>query len=134
MKNNLYELGLNSNNSIVIGSGILKALKIRQSKDIDLVVTFEVYNFLKRTGKFRVTENHSREILVNNKFEIGTNWVVLGKSYEFKDFMKDSLIIDGIRYITLDFLYEAKKSWLEHADVRPKDIKDVELIENYLKK
>ena len=37
----LRELGLNADNAIVIGSGILQALGIRKSNDIDLVVTPE---------------------------------------------------------------------------------------------
>ena len=41
IKNKLIELGLNSENAVVIGSGILNALNLRESKDIDVVVTEE---------------------------------------------------------------------------------------------
>jgi len=132
MKKDLKRLGLNLENSIIIGSGILQALGIRKNKDIDLVVTQEVYNSLKNSGKFTVSENHGRETLKENVFEIGTDWIVLGKSYKFEDLIKQSLIIEGIRYITLDFLYEVKKSCTSGKDVRGKDIEDVKLIENYL--
>ncbi len=129
----LKRLGLNPNNSIVIGSGILQALKIRKSGDIDMVVTQEAYDLLRKSGKFTISENHGREILADDTLEIGANWIILGKAYNFEDFKDDSVVIDGVRYITINFLYKAKKSWLKNDDdVREKDIKDIELIEGYL--
>lgn len=133
MKNKLQTIGLSPENSVVIGSGILQALKIRKSKDIDVVASNEIYNSLKKSGKFTVSENHGREILKNDIFEIGTDWNVLGKPYRFEDFVKDSVIIDGVRYITLDFLYKAKRSWVNGGYARPKDIQDVQLMKEYLK-
>lgn len=132
MKKILQKLNLNPNNSVVIGSGILQALKIRKSKDIDLVVTQATYSSLKKTGKFTISINHGREILKDGLFEIGTNWRVLDKNYEFENFTNESIIIDNVRYITLDFLYRAKRSWLRQKDVRQKDIEDVRLIGKYL--
>lgn len=133
MNKNLKELGLNSENAIVVDSGILQALAIRKSKDIDLVVTQKIYDSLKNSGKFTVSKNHGREILKANIFKIGTDWVVLGKSYKFEDFKDDSLVIDEVRYITLDLLYKAKKSWVDERSARPKDIEDIQLMEEYLK-
>lgn len=133
MNEELEKLGLDSGNSVVIGSGILQALEIRKSNDIDLVVKQGDYERLKRSRKFGIVENHGREILRNDKFEICTNWFVLGKSYEFESFEKDSVVIDNTRYITLDFLYRVKRSWLEQENVRQKDIEDVKLMVKYLK-
>lgn len=133
MKKTVGKLGLLSSNSIVIGSGILQALGIRESNDIDLVVTEEVYFSLKKTGRLKVTLNHGKKILSDDTFEIGMSWFVFGKTYKFEDFKDESVVIDGVRYIKLDFLYRVKKSWLKDKVVRPKDIRDVELIEEYLK-
>lgn len=134
MKKTLQELGLNQDNSIVIASGILEALGIRKSKDIDIVANQEVYDSLKKSGQFNATKNHGREILADDKFEIGTSWTVLGKSHKLEDFIDKSIIIDGVRYITINFLYKAKKSWLLQKNVRQKDIEDVKLIEKYISK
>lgn len=134
MKKTLQKLGLNQDNSIVIGSGILEALGIRKSKDIDIVASQEIYDSLKKSGQFNVAENHGRKILADDKFEIGTNWTVLGKSYKFEDFIGKSIIADGVRYITLNFLYKAKKSWIRRKNARQKDIEDVKLIEKYMGK
>lgn len=46
IKNKLSEIGLTSESSIVIGSGILNVLNLRESKDIDIVVTEEKYREL----------------------------------------------------------------------------------------
>ena len=132
MKKKIQKLGLNPDNSIVIGSGILEALRLRKSKDIDIVATQEIYGSLKKSGKFTVLENHGREILADDKFEIGTSWTVLGKSYRFQDFIDKSIIVDGVRYITLNFLYKAKKSWIRRKNARQKDIEDVKLIEAHM--
>jgi hypothetical protein len=127
----LHKLGLSPDNSIVIGSGILEALGIRKSKDIDIVVNQKAYDSLRKSGQFNVTENHGREILTDDKFEIGTSWTVLGKSYKFEDFVEKSIIVNGVRYITINFLYKAKKSWICRKNARQKDIEDVKLIEAY---
>ena len=132
MKKKIQKLGLNPDNSIVIGSGILEALRLRKSKDIDIVATQEIYGSLKKSGKFTVLENHGREILADDKFEIGTSWTVLVKSYRFQDFIDKSIIVDGVRYITLNFLYKAKKSWIRRKNARQKDIEDVKLIEAHM--
>jgi hypothetical protein len=136
MKKVLQELGLNPDNSIVIGSGILQALGIRKSNDVDLVVGRGTYELLKKTGKFSaqysVLHNFGPRTLKRASVEIGTTWTVLGRARDIKDLKKYSVVINGIRYITIDFLYKAKKSWLKQKDVRQKDIEDVKLIEGYL--
>jgi hypothetical protein len=132
MKKALQKLGLNPNNSLIVGSGILQALGIRNSQDIDVVASQEIFDHLKKSGNFRVAEDHGREILRNDSFEIGTEWDVLDKPYRFEDFVNDSIVINGVRFITIDFLYKAKKSWVEGNYARPKDIEDVRLIEKYM--
>lgn len=133
-KEELEKIGLNPDNSVVIGSGILSALGIRESKDIDLVVDQENYNRLKSDGHFKKETNHvGTEILTDDVFEIGVGWNVLGKNWMFNDFLDKSEIINGVRYHTLEFLLEVKRSWLKDSDVRQKDFDDVKLIEDYLK-
>ena len=134
MKEKLKSLGLTPSNSIVVGSRILQALGIRKSGDIDLVVTQDAYTSLKKMRKFSEVKIYGRNILKDKTFEIGTDWKILGRSYWFKDFISDSLIINGIRYITLDLLYRVKKDWIEKNQARPKDIKDVKLMEEYINK
>jgi hypothetical protein len=131
MRKEIEKLNLNPDNAVVIGSGILQALGIRESNDIDLVVKKREFERLKKLNYFKIKFDHNREILASKRFEIGINWYVLGKNYYFSDFSNDSIIIDDVRYISLDFLYKAKKSWVKNKTSRPKDIADIKLIKNY---
>lgn len=133
MRKILQKLGLKPGNSIVISSGILQALGIRKSKDIDIVVSETAFRLLRESGKFKVINSQHRITLADDTFEIGTDWIELGKTYRLEDLIKESIVIGGVRYITIDFLYKVKKSWLDQKVARQKDIIDVKLIEEYLR-
>lgn len=130
----LSELNLNHKDSVVIGSGILNVLNIRISNDIDVVVSEKTYKILSRNNRFKKSQNHGHEILTDKHFEIGTKWEVLGKNQTIDDLIRESIVIDKVRYIALTFLLTVKESWLKENDIRQKDIDDVKLIKNYLAK
>ena len=132
MEKRLNNLGLNQENSIVIGSGILEALGIRKSNDIDLVVLQDIFNALKRSDKFHIKIDRNREILTDSTFEIGINWIVLGKPHFLSDLLEHSSIITGVRYVSVEFLHKVKKSWAQQGSHRQKDLRDIELMESYL--
>jgi len=132
IKRELERIGLTIENSVVIGSGILSALNIRESQDIDATVSEDVYKRLSTDSCFKKAENHGREVLTDGLLEIGTSWGVLNKDWKFDDFLGESVVIDEVRYTTLEFLLAVKQSWLLEKDARQKDIDDVELIKNYL--
>lgn len=132
IKNKLDDLGLTSENSIVIGSGILSALNLRESKDIDVVANEEKYKELADNNRFKKEQNHGREILDDGLFEIGTSWTVVGKTWKFDDLLNHSTIIDGVRYNAVEFLLDAKRRWIADGEGRQKDIDDVKLMEQYL--
>jgi len=62
-----------------------------------------------------------------------TDWTVLGETWTFDNLLEHSVVIDGVRYNTVQFLLDTKRSWLADKDVRQKDIDDVQLMETYLK-
>jgi len=62
-----------------------------------------------------------------------TSWTVLGETWAFDNLLEHSVVIDGVRYNTVQFLLNAKRSWLADKDVRQKDIDDIKLMEAYLK-
>lgn len=133
IKDELNKIGLTPDNSIVIGSGILNALGIRETKDIDVVVDENTYVRLSSDSHFEKKINHGQEVLIDELFEIGISWNVLGKTWKFNDFLSNSVLIDNVRYLTLQFLLNVKRSWLKDKDVRQKDIDDIKLIEDHLK-
>jgi len=129
----LVQIGLTEQNSVVIGSGILGALGIRESHDIDLVVTPQAYARLGDSGQFKpVTGHHDSQLLADDVFEIGPSWSVFGRDHTYEDLLPESVVIGGVRYLTLNFLLRVKESWLHDEPVRPKDIYDVALIKDYL--
>lgn len=132
IKNKLDGLGLNSDNAVVIGSGILSALNLRESKDIDVIATEGKYKELSSNNRFHKEQNHGREILADDLFEIGTIWNVVGKNWKFEDLLNNSTIIDGVRYNSVEFLLNAKRRWIADGEGRQKDIDDVKLMEHYL--
>lgn len=130
----ISELDLDVSNSIVIGSGILQALNIRSSNDVDLVVLQSEYTRLSKSGKFSKELSYGQEILVGDDLEIRLSWEVLAKIYKFNDFKPHSILIDGVRYINLEFLERVKSDWLSRDKAREKDKKDIELIAQYKNK
>lgn len=119
-------------NTIIIGSGILEALGIRTSHDVDMVVDQETYETLEKTGEYQVDFVFGNNILHKDNFEIGTGWNVLGHNYTFSDLLPESVIVEGRRYNSLEFLLKVKKSWAAGDSPRQKDVDDVALIEKYL--
>lgn len=131
----LLQLGLKPDNSVVIGSGILQALGIRDSKDIDLVVTKEAFDHLKKLGVFKTKMSvYKQEVIYNDTLEIGQEWLAMERPLKLNDLIKDSVIIEGVRYLSLNLLYKIKKSWIDAGTARQKDVEDVKLIEKYLNK
>lgn len=126
------ELGLDTENSIITGSGILQALNIRQSGDIDLMVTTEIFDRLKNSGEYKLVNKEYGDILSGKNIDLRKVWRVLNKEYDFSSIKKETIIIDGYRYLSPDFLYRVKKSWIKRGTARPKDVKDVKLLNNYL--
>ncbi len=132
VRNILAQYVLDSSNSIVIGSGILQVMNIRSSNDIDLVVDAHNYDRLKLNS--RLQENNGS--LKSDGIEIFPNWYMTetNMAYSFNELLENSVIIDGVRYITLKFLLEIKKLWVATDKIpREKDKNDIKLIEDYLR-
>lgn len=135
IKQKLSELSLNPENSIVIGSGILNALNIRESHDIDVVVNSETYNRLKLNPQFTIAQPLGLDVIQYDVYEISKDWNMrdMNKAYTFEEIFENSVVIDEVRYISLEFLLKVKRFWITGKNPRGKDIKDIEIIENYIK-
>lgn len=134
IKKRLNEFLLTPDNSIVIGSGILNVLGLRQSKDIDLIVTKEKFRELSVSGQFLEKLNHGRKILVKGLFKIGTSWRVIEKRWLFSDLLLQSEVIKGVRYNSIKFLFKVKSNWCQKGEARQKDLRDLKLMKSYLGK
>ena len=125
----IQRLNLNSNEFIIMGSGILQALNIRNSNDIDLVVPINTFEKLKKHPSLKLKCRDNYDSLYGEDIEIFTSWTISGESKLFNEIIKDSVIINGLRYASLELTQTIKQ-----ADARPKDLQDVRLIKEYLRK
>jgi hypothetical protein len=79
IKEILNSYSLNPKNSVVVGSGILNALNLRKSNDIDITVRQKTYNRLSKLPEFKIKKTlgqiYSHQILRNR------NLPTLTKSY-----------------------------------------------------
>lgn len=87
--------------------------------DIDLGCTTNLAkHFLERGCKYKVTEDNSKIIEVNNELELIENW-----------FVDKIEIIDGLPVASLESIKKQKAKL-----GREKDIRDIELIDEFMKK
>ncbi len=116
------KLCLPKNSYIVVGSGIMSALNIRDSDDIDLTVSHEVFVMLQEQG-WKKGESAYTEVLKKGLFDVGEEW--LGKTTD--ELLGASTVINEVPFLSLTDLRDWKQ---KHA--RPKDLQDIDLIDDYL--
>lgn len=108
---------------MVAGSGILSALGIRESKDIDLLVSDEAFEIIIDRGWKAETLEDGTMKLANGVFDCVWDWY--GKSFE--EMISRAEYIEGLAYMSLDDVYKWKQ-----ALGREKDMIDLRSIERYL--
>lgn len=124
-------LGFDPEKLIVVGSGTLSILGLRQARDIDLVGDTSVLSELLHDETW---EKRSRDdgsfFLTKDNFEIANNWLVSGPQDDFNSLKSrpDTFQRQGIYFVGLPTLLEWKKRMN-----RLKDQADIKLIERYLK-
>jgi hypothetical protein len=112
----------------VFGSGPLAAHGIRETRDIDLVVIPSLYQKLKNDGWEEKEWPSGRKYLVKDEFEVIDDWDYATYHPDLKQIIKEAEIIDEVPFIKLEEVLEWKQSF-----GREKDLKDIQLIDNYLK-
>lgn len=128
----LLEAHLDSDNAIVIGSGILNALELRKNDDVEVIVSEQVYNNIQKNDSFKEKEIKGRTSLESGLLDVAKIWTIVDKQWTFDSLLEHSIVIDDVRYITVEFLCNAKTSWLLNGEFRQKDKDDVVLMNTYL--
>ena len=116
----LAESHLNSDNTIVVGSGVLQALDLRKSNKVEVVVSDQIYK--------KCIDNNSLE----SGLVVSTVWNVADNQWAFDELLDDSMVIDGIRYVTVEFLCNVITNRLLSGEFHQKDKDDIVLMNNYL--
>lgn len=116
---------------IVAGSGILDALNIRKSDDVDLLASQTLYDSLReQTDTWSEESIYERQRLINNDqtVEVWYSWVSEAGILTFEQLKPSTAVVDDIRFFSLDYVH-SWKCWMN----RDKDQRDVSLIEEYRK-
>ena len=126
----LKNLDLPPNQFLVVGSGPMSIREIRDSEDIDVIVTLDLWNELIRTysvepnswGVERISIGDNIEIL-NPDQSIFSNSSII----PVDDVHSQADTFDGIKFLHLEHLKVFKKKL-----GREKDLRDIELIDRYI--
>lgn len=119
----LEKLGLPREKFAVGGSGPLGIRGLRESADLDLIVTEDLWNRL--SERFPVEESEDCQRIRIGKIEICAKPIL---NYDADALIREADLIDGIRFVTLERTLEWKRRL-----AREKDLEDVVLIETYFK-
>ena len=111
---------------IIIGAGILQALGLRDTNDIDVVVTESLFEKLKASGKYKEDVKYNKKFLVADDVEIimPLSWADYSTTTE--EAIKTALVIEGIPFLNIQETIKFKT-----ALGREQDFKDIELLKNY---
>jgi hypothetical protein len=121
------KLNLPKDSYVVFGSGPMAALGLRESNDIDLLVSKEIYQKLKGLGWQQIEKGPNDNPLTYDVFEVHDNWDFSAYSPTLSDLLSNAFEIDGIKFASIKDV----QRWKSHLS-RPKDLKDIKLIEHYL--
>lgn len=120
------QLDLPVDQCVVIGSGILDALDLRQSRDIDIVARPDLFAVMETSGEWRVSVVRSETKLEKDDVEVWQSWGSEGVA-NFSDLYENSVIVRGVHFANPEFVLAWKRQ--QHRD---KDVNDIQLLEEYL--
>lgn len=116
------KLGLSQHDAVIVGSGVLAALEIRESNDLDIITQRETFDTLAKSYSTASYPDGTGKIM-DGDVEVMYSW--LDRDYAY--YSAHATEIDGFEYISLTELRARK---LQQG--RPKDLRDVVLIDEYL--
>jgi hypothetical protein len=126
----IKELNLPDGHYMVMGSAILQIFGIRIAQDIDLLVSPELFKELKEKRGWHVHPKYSTSI-DNADCTVGAKQSLdfMRQNYTLKDILSSAYWYEGIPFENLEMLIDAKTQL-----GREKDLKDIQLIKEYLSK
>jgi hypothetical protein len=124
------ELSFPKGSYVVFGAAPMAVADLREANDIDFLVTPQLLEALKKQkGWHQVHKGPKDEPYENGIYEVHANWDFSTYAPTLEQLLKTATIIDGIPFASLEEVRKWKLAW-----GRPKDMKDVELIDAYLSK
>lgn len=119
-------LELPADEAVVIGSGVLDALGLRQSGDVDLVVTPHCFERFKKDSRWHIGEKNGEPIASMADVEAFLSWGSEGVP-NFGALYEGGVTIEGIRFAHPRFVMAWKRQRASE-----KDVHDIALLEEYM--
>ncbi|MBH1980246.1 hypothetical protein I8H89_01875 [Candidatus Saccharibacteria bacterium] len=118
-------LDLPDDQYVVIGSGLLDAWDLRETSDVDLVVSDELFDKLAQDRRFSPGEKHGDRFLEWDDYEVFDNW---GAEGAFDQLYATSIVVEGVRFVAPSYLiaWKEKRNW-------EKDRRDISLLRERLR-
>lgn len=121
------ELALPVDQLVVIGSGVLDALELREAGDIDLVISPALFEMLQSDSSWQVGEKHGEPIITKGDAEAFLSWGNDGVP-NFTPLYQGGITVGGVRFAHPNFVI----AWKQGRGMA-KDLRDIELLQNYIK-
>lgn len=122
----IKDLEIASDSYIVVGGAVLDMMHLRDTHNVDLVVSREIYDHFAHKKHWReVTLAGGKRILVREQYNLLKSW--MGSS--LATLQRDMQTIDGIPTVSTDRLIAAKRKL-----ARRKDLADLELLRGHIKR
>ncbi len=118
----LKKLNLPKDKFAIFGSGPLAIRGLRKVRDLDIIVTTNLWK--ETSKKFPVEDMGTHKRIVFGDIEILSKPVL---DFSAEKFIKRAEVINGVRFVTL----EDTLAWKARMG-REKDKKDIKLVEEYL--
>lgn len=116
-------LKLPTDSYVVIGGAVLEVLNLRDTHDVDLIVSDDVYReYRDRHHWQEYVQDNGKKILSHNGYNMMHTWM----SKNLKQLRKNQHIVDGVVLMGIEDLIAAKRRL-----GRKKDLSDIELLKNY---
>ncbi|HMS50164.1 MAG TPA: hypothetical protein PKA02_01840 [Candidatus Saccharibacteria bacterium] len=123
------ELDLPKGEYIVFGSCPMALAEIRESSDVDLLVSKELFSTLEKSGWKILNKGPGDKPLTSDIFEAHYAWNFSSYTPTLEGLLSTATIVEGIPFASL----EEVRKWKQSSG-RPKDLVDIKLIDNYLEK
>jgi|JI10StandDraft_1071094.scaffolds.fasta_scaffold05555_18 SulP family sulfate permease len=111
-----------SGSYVVIGGGVLEALGLRETNDVDLVVSERLYRHYRKKGWREYVQDDGKRVLSHHGYQLMLTYV--GKS--LKDLAAHAFLLHGVSFMSVSDLIACKK-----AVGREKDLEDVRLLQEF---
>lgn len=128
----IKNLAFSSDEYAVFGSSLLDVLGLKQTLDVDIIATRHLFDVLKRREGWKKHVFPDGKVgLTHKDYDIElfyTSSIPLCDRGGVERMVRNATVIDGVRFVNL----EDTLAW-KRAFGREKDLRDVALIETYMK-